>query len=235
MISGIDFDKVDTATHEKLLTEFAMSEIDLLLPVAEKHSGYIIGSYLRDVIIPRNLEEKIYFRGASIWFTKIEDLQSFIDAYSEHFESGRDLHFIAKETLPSSVCHCVSYDYQLSKNSIPLTIINMIVSPKIPVNNYSIDGVKYVPSQADKLLPIPKITFINLDYVLYLLSKDVKSVESAARQCYVKFISKNWLVFGPADTIFSSTLIASETDFVNLINEASFLRPDPNVEESSEK
>jgi len=132
---------IDFSTMSGIILESVLNSITDCLKIAGKHKGRVFGGYVRNVIVPRLQDPKcqIIFKDVDIWFQTQDAADSFIK------EMGLSL----VESIPAFSVEGVQYNftrkqYYLYQYGTCIAWIDVIVSERIPVNDFNVNKLTYI-------------------------------------------------------------------------------------------
>lgn len=128
---------IDFSTMSGFVLESVLTSISECLKVAGKYDGRCFGGYVRNVIVPRDSNPTcpVKFKDVDIWFTNQNSADSFVR------EMGSSLIQMDKFAIEKND---VGYkfgrkQYHLFKYGTCVAWIDVIVSDKIPVNDFNVN------------------------------------------------------------------------------------------------
>ena len=125
-----------------------------LLILAANHGGYAYGGFVRDVLVPRfiNNENSIEFKDVDIWFRSVNHIKTFVRQFNQGAYSLR------KNTLDfygNDKCDKKSYgvdyrqQYILYFCDMEVAYIDLVASKFLPVNDFAINLLTFIPQEED--------------------------------------------------------------------------------------
>jgi hypothetical protein len=137
----IDFNN-RTSEQIKFTADFI---IKVVAPIVTKHNGKIFGGFIRDIIIPytqfcQELTPLNNFKDVDFWFPSQEDLFNFL---KEAPIKSNNFDWMLNPSNSNSLYEFATFNGLLKKESLPLSFVDLVVSPEFPVNDFDINAVAF--------------------------------------------------------------------------------------------
>lgn len=131
--------KENEVRFQQYLLNTTLDVITDVLIQAGKFNGKVFGGYVRNVIVPRlyDKEKQVSFKDVDIYFSKLEDAENFVRHMGEEFKEQK---FLSSEQLKY---HYYRRQYHLIKHGVCIAWFDVIVAPKIPVNDFNVNTLTY--------------------------------------------------------------------------------------------
>lgn len=179
------------------------------LELASQYNGYAYGGINRDFLIPHlifnaNLEH-LNFKDVDIWFKTEGNMLDFIHSFNKQ-DSPIKLTLLRmddvrkgsnKNTIDKPLYDCFTRDqYAVQFDGIGLFIVDLVVSDKLPVNDFAVNLLLFKPKK-EKLSSIDYSWFevghdTNNEYVQFSVKELIHSIDSKTTTIlskYFKFIT----------------------------------------------
>lgn len=140
-----DSDEIGTFINSKKMTPFELAVVlDAVfdcIKTASSFGGKVYGGFVRDVIVPRihNPSCFVKFKDVDIWFTSQSASEAFIAAMNPLFFKSSGIS-VKEDRYPGAFKRD---QYHIRNYSAILAWIDVIVSDKLPVNDFDVNEVTY--------------------------------------------------------------------------------------------
>ena len=211
---------INFANMSTFETEYVLTRVFACLNIAGKHDGRVFGGFVRNVVVPRmqNPNCPVKFKDVDLWFQTqaaadafvAEMGAKFVEAHSFNIAPGNPIYKFARK------------QYHLREDGICVAWIDVIVSDKLPVNDFNVNELTVIYRNGTACIEDPTRTLVDAiqakrarmlpEYVEILKSNDYGRSNAHIQRFNNIYLNQGWTVDCPsyilADRKYNWTLHA---------------------------